>query len=403
MKKIVALVSMMLLVAAFAVAQTHVGNTAYIPTQDILGAHNNGGRGCAGCHAPHSGGRGSGGVIAGSPWSTVTSVVNGTPVYGNVTPTATAAGTALGDVGLWGTDPGPLQTGMPILYQSTGSWSGYTVLSGTGTQINRGNDIFTGIVTCLSCHDGNVSRGAMMSGQSYEQFFGSLPTGSLSYNGTPVQLYNQNASSAGYQKIPTLLGNDGGTLGDYNNDHPVGPMATIGAAGGCGSGFYNGSYQQYTCAGDGIGSGGTGLNLTPGSGGEAPPNYVASAVTGSTYAYFLQNYGGPALKDLSQPSVALYGSGGTTNNYAWVTCKTCHDQHSMVVYAAGAGTASYQGAPIQGATTGQYATYFFVNGPYNPGAPFTPQYAPSTMQFCRQCHFEFSNESYKLNTVGTAF
>ena len=29
-------------------------------TVDVLGAHNNGGRGCAGCHQPHSGSRGSG-------------------------------------------------------------------------------------------------------------------------------------------------------------------------------------------------------------------------------------------------------------------------------------------------------------------------------------------------------
>ncbi len=30
------------------------------PTVDVLGAHNNYGRGCAGCHAPHNGARGNG-------------------------------------------------------------------------------------------------------------------------------------------------------------------------------------------------------------------------------------------------------------------------------------------------------------------------------------------------------
>ena len=37
----------------------------FIPNNDVLGAHNNGGRGCAGCHAPHSGGAGSGGDLRG--------------------------------------------------------------------------------------------------------------------------------------------------------------------------------------------------------------------------------------------------------------------------------------------------------------------------------------------------
>ncbi|MDR3411500.1 MAG: hypothetical protein P4L87_11255, partial [Formivibrio sp.] len=34
---------------------------AVAPTVDVLGAHNNYGRGCAGCHAPHSGAAGAGG------------------------------------------------------------------------------------------------------------------------------------------------------------------------------------------------------------------------------------------------------------------------------------------------------------------------------------------------------
>ena len=35
-----------------------------------------------------------------------------------------------------------------------------------------------------------------------------------------------------------------------------------------------------------------------------------------------------------------------------------------------------------------YATYFFVNGPYNPNLQtYASTSAPSTTQFCRQCHF----------------
>jgi len=66
--------------AATLAMASSVGNTAYIPTIDVFGAHLNGGRGCAGCHAPHSGARGNGWVIT-------------TPGPGNS-----------GDSALWGTD-----------------------------------------------------------------------------------------------------------------------------------------------------------------------------------------------------------------------------------------------------------------------------------------------------------
>jgi hypothetical protein len=50
----------------------------------------------------------------------------------------------------------------------------------------------------------------MMTNQSYEQRIGLLTN--TAYGGPP---------------IPTLLGNDGTTAGNYNNDHPVGLNATI--------------------------------------------------------------------------------------------------------------------------------------------------------------------------------
>ena len=49
MKKACLVLIMVLAVAGFAVAQIQP------PTSDVLGAHLNYGRGCAGCHAPHSG------------------------------------------------------------------------------------------------------------------------------------------------------------------------------------------------------------------------------------------------------------------------------------------------------------------------------------------------------------
>src|SRR5579864_3767762 len=54
MKKYMLITLMILAVAGFASAQIQP------PTSDVLGAHLNYGRGCAGCHAPHSGAWGNG-------------------------------------------------------------------------------------------------------------------------------------------------------------------------------------------------------------------------------------------------------------------------------------------------------------------------------------------------------
>src|SRR5271169_5694591 len=52
---------MVLAVAGFAAAQIQP------PTTDVLGAHLNYGRGCAGCHAPHSGAYGNGDAKTADP------------------------------------------------------------------------------------------------------------------------------------------------------------------------------------------------------------------------------------------------------------------------------------------------------------------------------------------------
>jgi hypothetical protein len=69
----------------------------------------------------------------------------------------------------------------------------------------------------------------------------------------------------------------------------------------------------------------------------------------------------------------------------------------MNVFAASAAN------PINGSGTGTYATYFFINGPYNVNdvTPH-PTSANSTTQFCRQCHFGESNES-NGGTLPTTF
>src|SRR5512146_1545054 len=91
MKKMMLTVLCILALAGFVMAQTYTSGTG-ITGVDKLGAHQNGGRGCVGCHAPHSGARGNGGnaiLDAG-----------GNPV--DTTDTET------GNLALWGQDLSPL-------------------------------------------------------------------------------------------------------------------------------------------------------------------------------------------------------------------------------------------------------------------------------------------------------
>src|SRR5208337_3110809 len=142
-----------------------IGVLNYIPNYDVMGAHENGGRGCAGCHAPHNQARGNGGTGAS---------------YGAF---ADAQG------GLWGQD-----TSAIVAYGAGGitfnggnsAHSGVLKWGETGGGFTAANawkdETYTGVATCLSCHDGNVSTGAMMAGVSYEQYFGLLNTVGIGIN-----------------------------------------------------------------------------------------------------------------------------------------------------------------------------------------------------------------------------
>src|SRR5271157_3302488 len=77
MKKILLVTLVIFAAATFAMAQI-----GYSPATDVLGAHLNYGRGCAACHAPHSG------------------------AYGNGA--AKTADTSSGNFALWGQDTGSL-------------------------------------------------------------------------------------------------------------------------------------------------------------------------------------------------------------------------------------------------------------------------------------------------------
>jgi len=238
---------------------------------------------------------------------------------------------------LWGQDASPLY-GKTVAFGDNGRF--VEVLP---AGIASGSQEIGGILLCLSCHDGNLTPSNMMQNWSYEQQIGLLTN-----------------TTYGSAHIPTLLGNDGTTAGNYTNDHPVGQNATI--------------------------SSGNGLVWA---------NNTFTVTAGSNYAQFVANYGWPALAPgkWSNP-YAVNGAGKP-----YVLCTTCHNQHVMTVYAASASS------PIAGQTSGYYATFFFVNGPYNPNlqGKLGAGQAASTTQFCRQCHFGEANEANNTMNIPTVF
>jgi hypothetical protein len=297
MKRTVLVLLVVLGVASFAMAQIQS------PTSDVLGAHLNQGRGCAACHAPHSGAYGNGG--------------------------AKTADSTSGNVALWG--------------QDVGSLFGLTLVSGQSEHGSYSETLPTfwdqtrpdtaGLLTCLSCHDGNNAKGAMMQNAVYEKLPGTYGT---------------------YNTIPTLLGSDKTTTGNYLNDHPVGLNAYV----SCG-----GTYD-WDCT------------ITNGK----------INMTGTNSAAFVTNYG-------FFVRTSAYSVNGTLQ--PTVMCTTCHNQHLMNAFTIASGSTN------TGLPAGTYATMFFIRGPYNPAT--TTAGSNQTAQFCRQCHGGEGNESNGGLTIPTTF
>jgi len=281
MKRSLSFTLMFLAATSFAAAQITT------PSTDVLGAHLNYGRGCAACHAPHSG------------------------VYGNGN--AKTADSTSGNIALWGEDVSSLY-GKTI---TTGQSEHGSYVEALPSSTDAGTPDVAGVLMCLSCHDGNYATGAMMRNKVYE----SLPPTYGTWN-----------------TIPTLLGNDGTTVGNYLNDHPVGLNAVM----GCG-----GTYD-WDCTISATGK---------------------VQMTGTYSSQFVTNYG-------------FFVRPGVYANQPVVMCTTCHNQHVMNVVKV---TSASSGLPA-----GSYATMFFLRAPYNPADsnPMTNQ----TAQFCRQCHGGESNE-----------
>lgn len=143
-------------------------------TSDVLGAHLNYGRGCVACHAPHSGASGNGQARNADPSS--------------------------GNIALWGED-------VSGLYGKTITTDGGKYIEVLPTSMSAATPDAAGILTCLSCHDGNYATSAMMKNKLYE----TLPS-----------TYGTSGS------VPTLLGSNGSFL----SEHPVGLSASVSCGGG---------------------------------------------------------------------------------------------------------------------------------------------------------------------------
>jgi hypothetical protein len=234
MKRIYLIALMILAAASFASAQI------ITPTNDVLGAHLNYGRGCAACHAPHSG------------------------AYGNGN--AKTADSTSGNVALWGEDVSSLY-GKTITSGSTDGSTGFVDV--LPTSMSASTPDVGGLLTCLSCHDGNYAQGAMMKNAVYE----ALP-----------------ATYGTWNTIPTLLGKDGPGLGNYLNDHPVGLQAVV----GCNDPVKGGYNWDCTISSAG------------------------AIVPGPKMTQFISKYG-------------FFVSTKAYNGQPTVMCTTCHNQHVMNV------------------------------------------------------------------------
>jgi len=264
---------------------------------DVLGAHLVYGRGCVACHAPHSGAAGNGNSNVNSPYS--------------------------GNNALWGQDLSPLYGKTLQFGDSRGNWT--ITLPNYGPSGSKPGpfDQFGGpfaVIACLSGHDGNVAKPAMM-------------------QGTTVKALPNSSVSGGH--APTFLGNDGTSAGNYLNDHPVGPNALL----TCG-----GTYD-WDCT---VNANGT------------------YSFTGTGSSQFLTDY-----FDVTAAGPVAHLVSTSSTQGGWVTCTTCHDQHSMTVFNAGTG-----------ASPNYKPTMFFVRGWYNPNS------GNSAAQFCRSCHWGEANEMH---------
>jgi hypothetical protein len=148
------------------------------PGTDVLGAHLDYGRGCTACHSPHSGASGNGTARTLDAASTHNSI-------------------------LWGED-------VTSLYGKTITSGGGKFVEVLPASMSANTPDVAGMLTCLSCHDGNFAPAAMMKNKVYE---------------TVPSTYGMRS------QIPTLIGSGTISSGSFVSEHPMGLSANISCGG----------------------------------------------------------------------------------------------------------------------------------------------------------------------------
>ena len=178
-------------------------------------------------------------------------------------------------------------------------------------------------------------------------------------NMTANQSYEEFASGGNQARkaIPTMRDREGWMR---SPDHPLGPDAVIKL--GHGLQFANGKF---------------------------------SVAPGSPYAQFVANYGWPTLA----PTGRVRRYGVTADGKPYLLCTTCHNQHGTDEY-----TSTAQSPIADDGGGNHYVALYSLNGPYNPDIHNPDgRMTTSNVQFCRQCHFELSNEANNTYGVHTLF
>lgn len=283
-----------------------LGSVAQTPPIDtgaanVLGPHNEGARGCTLCHASRT----SAGTVLQQQESNSFLWGNSNLSYGGTVPLANG--------------------------------SQYVEVRPSSLQGASGE--ITGVLICLSCHDGNLTPYNMLQSWSYEHQMGLLSSTQFSL-----------------QKIPSLLGRDEAAI----EDHPIGQNARINPGGGLV--FSNGTF---------------------------------SVIPNSPYAAFIENYGWPSLV----PGTRSRAVGITSSGEPYTLCTTCHNQHVRNVYVSGAGSPIEGDDSGKFYTTYFFVNGpYDPTQDRLAGYPTT-----SSAQFCRQCHFDLANEGNNTLHARTLF
>ncbi len=212
-----------------------------------------------------------------------------------------------GDYALWGQDASPLY-GATIAFGDDGGF--VEVLPST---LTAATPEVGGILLCLSCHDGNVTPNNMMTNQLYEQKVGLLTNTVYGIVLSPRCWAKMEPRAWAPQRVATTT-----TITRWACRQRSGRARRM---------------VWYSVA--------------------AFSRSLREAITTSSFR--------TTAGQLWRRELGAIPTASMQQVKPYVLCTTCHNQHVMNVYASTAKS------PIKGDGGGKYyATYFFINGPYNP-------------------------------------